>query len=81
MGTTKWRAVVSLAVVTKKRVTIWDSLVWGWNMTSAGVVTTVGPRAAMPMERAGHLNLLRSGIGTGPLTFGEAGWTFRSAPP
>jgi hypothetical protein len=81
MGDTRWRAVLSLAVVTKQRVTIWDSLVWGWDMTPANVVTTVGPRAATALEASGHLNLLRKGIGTGPLTFGKAGWTFRSAPP
>ena len=81
MGTTKWRAVVSLAVVTKKRVTIWNSLVWGWNMTPTGMVTGIGPRAASETECFGHLNLLRNGVGTGPLTFGKAGWTFRSPPP
>lgn len=80
-GTTRWRAVVSLAVVTGQRVTIWDSQVWGWNMTPAGAVTTVGPRDAIGSEVSGHLNLLRRGIGTGPLSFGKAGWTFRSAPP
>jgi hypothetical protein len=79
MGTTKWRAVLSLAVVTGNRVTVWNSLVWGWNMTPANVITLVGPRAAAPDEVAGHLNLLRRGVGTGPVTFGKAGWTFRSA--
>jgi hypothetical protein len=79
-GTTKWRAIVSLAVVTEKRVTVWNSLVWGWNLTPAGEVTTVGPRAASPAEVAGHLNLLRKGKSTGAQTFGEAGWTFRSPP-
>lgn|GEM_PF-4455197 len=80
-GTTKWRAVVSLAVVTEKRVTVWNSLVWGWNMETDGTVTTIGPRAATLTELDGHLNLLRKGIGTGPLTFGKAGWTFREAQP
>ena len=79
-GTTKWRAVLSLGVVTGKRVTIWDSLVWGWDMTPANVITPIGPRAATAHEIAGHLNLLRNGQGTGPLTFGGAGWTFRSVP-
>jgi len=79
-GTTKWRAVLSLGVVTGRRVTIWNSLVWGWDMTPANNITTIGPRAARAQEVAGHLNLLRNGRGTGPLTFGKAGWTFRSAP-
>jgi hypothetical protein len=80
-GTTKWRAIVSLAVVTDKRVTVWTSLVWGWDMTTDGTVTPIGPRAATGTEVAGHLNLLRNGSGTGPLTFARAGWTFRTAPP
>jgi hypothetical protein len=81
MGTTKWRAVLSLATVTKQRVTVWNSLVWGWDMTPANVVSIVGPRDATAHEVGGHLNLLRKGLGTGPLTFGKAGWSFRSAPP
>jgi hypothetical protein len=80
-GTTKWRAVLSLAVVTEKRVTIWNSMVWGWNMTPANVVTTIGPRAATGAEVSGHLNLLRKGSGTGPRTFAREGWTFRAVPP
>lgn len=80
-GTTKWRAIVSLAVVTEKRATVWNSLVWGWDMTTLGAVTAVGPRAATGAEVSGHLNLLRKGSGTGPLTFDKAGWTFRTAPP
>lgn len=79
-GTTKWRAVLSLGVVTGRRVTVWNSLVWGWNMTNTNDITPIGPRAATAQEIAGHLNLLRNGRGTGPLTFGKAGWTFRSAP-
>jgi hypothetical protein len=80
MGTTTWRAVVSLAVVTKKRVTIWNSQVWGWDMTPANAVTTIGPRAARETEIFGHLTLLRNGLGTGPMKFKETGWTFRAAP-
>jgi hypothetical protein len=79
-GTTRWRAVLSLAVVTKLRVTIWNSLVWGWDMTPANDVSIVGPRNATAVEVTGHLNLLRRGVGTGPLTFGKQGWTFRTAP-
>lgn len=78
-GTTRWRAVVSLAVITEKRVTIWDSLVWGFDMTSANVITKIGPRAATAQEVTGHLNLLRNGKGTGPVTFKAGGWSFRAA--
>jgi hypothetical protein len=78
-GTTKWRAVLSLAVVTKLRVSVWGSIVWGWDMTPANVITTVGPRTATALEVQGHLNLLGKGSGTGPLTFGKAGWLFRQA--
>lgn len=80
MGTTKWRAVVSVAVVTEKRVTIWDSTVWGWDMDPDGTVGIVGPRDATGAEVSGHLNLLRKGVGTGPLTFTKAGWSFRTTP-
>jgi hypothetical protein len=80
-GTTKWRGLVSLAVVTEKRVTVWNSLVWGWDMEPSGSVTLVGPRDATTLEVNSHLDLLRRGIGTGPLPFGKAGWTFRGAPP
>lgn len=79
LGTTKWRAVLSLAVVTGKRVTVWDSMVWGWDMTPANVITGVGPRAATAPEVGGHLNLLRKGTGTGSVAFGKGGWTFRAA--
>ena len=79
-GTTRWRAILSLAVVTQQRVTVWDSLVWGWNMTPANLITIIGPRPASPHESDGHRNLLRTGRGTGPLAFGKAGWVFRGAP-
>jgi hypothetical protein len=80
MGITKWRAIVSIAAVTKKRVTVWDSLVWGFDMTPAGVVTTVGPRKATAHEVAGHLNLLKNGVGTSGVKFTDQGWRFRAAP-
>jgi hypothetical protein len=80
IGTTHWRAVLSIAVVTGKRVTVYDTTVWGWDMTPAGVVTPVGPRDATRHEVTGHLRLLRLGTGSGPLSFGAAGWTFRRAP-
>lgn len=77
-GTTKWRAIVSIAVVTEKRVTIWDSQVWGWDMTPAQAMSMIGPRDATGFEVSGHLHLLRTGVGTGPIDFGRAGWTFRT---
>jgi hypothetical protein len=76
--TTKWRAVVSLAVATDKRVTVYKSYVWGWNMTPANVIATVGPREATGPEIMGHINLLRKGVGK-TIDFKTAGWTFRSA--
>jgi len=79
LGTTKWRAVVSLCVVTDKRVTVYKSHVWGWNMTTANAITAVGPREATGPEMMGHINLLRKGVGKGPVTFKDSGWTFRSA--
>ena len=79
-GTTKWRAIVSIALITKKRITVWDSLVWGFDMTPAGVITPVGPRAATAHEIAGHLKLLENGVGTSGTKFSDLGWTFRTAP-
>jgi len=63
MGTTKWRAVTSIAVVNEQRITVYDSWVWGFDLTPGGVSTKVGPRGASAVERHGHLNLLRKGIG------------------
>jgi hypothetical protein len=63
MGTTKWRAIVSIAVVTEKRVTVYDSWVWGFDLTTANVSTKVGPRTATAHERSGHLQLLTAGLG------------------
>jgi hypothetical protein len=79
-GTTRWRAILSLAVVTGKRVTVFESTVWGFDITSANAITKVGPRAATDAEVTGHLNLLRKGVGTGAGNFGAQGWTFRSPP-
>jgi hypothetical protein len=77
-GTTRWRAIVSIAVVLDKRVTVYNSTVWGFDRKPDGTVTKIGPRDATVAETAGHLNLLRNGKGTGPATFGKQGWTFRS---
>jgi hypothetical protein len=62
-GDTHWRAIVSIAVVNGTRITVYDSWVWGFDLTTAGVATTVGPRAAKPNEIHGHLHLLREGLG------------------
>jgi hypothetical protein len=79
-GTTQWRAIVSIAVVTGKRVTVYDSWVWGFDLTEAGKSTKVGPRSADASEVAGHLNLLKNGVGTAADNFGKQGWTFRKPP-
>jgi len=80
-GTTRWRAITAIAVVTGKRVTVVDPTTWGFNLTPGNVVTTVGPRDASGTEIAGHLTLLRNGIGTSGTTFAKQGWTFRLPPP
>ena len=80
LGTTKWRAVVSISVMTHKRITVYDSWVWGFDMTPANAITKVGPRQASAGEVSGHLNLLRTGKGTSTGTFGSHGWTFRTPP-
>jgi hypothetical protein len=79
-GTTRWRAIVSIAVVTGKRVTVLDSIVWGFNMTPANVITTIGPRDATDIEVTGHLELLANGVGTRGVTFSKEGWSFRTPP-
>lgn len=79
-GTTRWRAILSIGVVTGKRVTVYDSMVWGFNRKPSGTVTKVGPRLATGSEVRGHLALLRKGKGTGADTFGKQGWTFRTPP-
>ena len=79
-GTTKWRAVLSLVVVTDKRVTLLESIFWGFDLTPANVILAIGPRNATPAEVTAHLNLLATGVGTGG-QFSTAGWTFRKAAP
>ena len=75
-GTTKWRALLSIAVVTGKRVTVYGSLYWGFDLTSGGVLSKIGPRPATAAEKLGHLSLLKKGKGTGG-KFSIGGWTFR----
>jgi hypothetical protein len=79
-GTTRWRAIVSIAVVTDKRVTVLEPTVWGFNMTPANAITTVGPRDATAGEVLGHLSMLANGVGTSGTKFKHDGWTFRSPP-
>ncbi|MBX3567717.1 MAG: hypothetical protein KF914_06635 [Rhizobiaceae bacterium] len=78
-GDTNWRGIVSLAVVTEKRVTIWAHQLWGWDLKENGTLSLVGPRDPNIFELSIHLALLKTGVGTGPLDFGAAGWTFRFA--
>lgn len=80
LGTTRWRAIVSIAVQTDKRITVYDSNVWGFDETPGSAITKIGPRAPTPLETTGHLTLLRNGLGTAKDTFGKQGWTFRSPP-
>jgi len=80
-GTTRWRAITSMAIVTRKRVTVVDSTVWGFNLTPTGHVTTVGPHKASGTELAGHLSMLARGVGTKGISFSKEGWTFRAPPP
>ena len=49
-------------------------------MDTSGNVTAIGPRKPKAHENWTHLHLLRSGKGTGPLSFEKMGWTFREAP-
>jgi hypothetical protein len=76
-GTTRWRAVTSIACYTGRRVTIFETKVWGFDLTSAGVVTRVPARAATAAEVQGHLRLLRNSAGG---NFRAGGWTFRLPP-
>lgn len=78
-GTTKWRAILSFVVFTEQRVTIVESFLWGFDLTPAGVITAVAPRAITAAEETSHLALLAAGTGTGG-AFSGAGWTFRKAP-
>lgn len=78
-GPTRWRAVVSAATVTGKRVTVFGSTTWGFNMDPSGAVRHIGPRAAVGEELTGHLHLLANGVGTRGISFSRQGWSFRAA--
>lgn len=77
--TTKWRAVLSLGVVTGKRVSIFQSIVWGVDFRTDGRNVAYSPRAATGLEITGHIKLLNEGSGK-TMTFKHGGWTFRKAP-
>ncbi len=83
---TQWRAILSIAVVNRMRVTILEPTYWGFDISAAtaaspaGVITAVGPRKATSAEIKGHLNIMRNGVGTGGTTFAKQGWTFREEP-
>jgi hypothetical protein len=78
-GTTQWRGTTSLAAVTGQRVTVWNTIVWGWDREPSGNVNIVGPSDAGAVTVLSHLVMLATGRGTGPIAFGAAGWTFRDA--
>jgi len=80
LTTTKWRGTVAIAVVTDRRVTVFDAWVWGFDRAPDGTVTTVGPRQATPQEATAQLKVLEDGRGTLPGTFKTLGWTFRTPP-
>jgi hypothetical protein len=79
-GATAWRAILSIGVVTGKRVTVYDATVWGFDLWPSGTASKVGPRIATATEIRGHLNLMRNGVGTGKKPFLSEGWTFRAPP-
>lgn len=80
-GTTTWRAVTSLCVVTNKRVSIWDTFVWGINFQPNGTNVAYPIRPATQDEINGHLNLLRKKTGLNNVTFTNLGWTFVNRNP
>ncbi|MEO6834210.1 MAG: hypothetical protein ABI169_18525 [Chitinophagaceae bacterium] len=76
--TTTWRAVLSIGVITEKRVSILDAIVWGVNFKKDGTNSFYKPRPATDLEISGHILLLKNGKGK-TSTFKAAGWTFRRA--
>ena len=77
LGATNWRAVTSLCTVTHKRVSIWNTFVWGVNFNPDGKNTAYPIRPASDDEINGHLNLLRKKTGRSGKTYTSLGWTFR----
>ncbi|MEM7695686.1 MAG: LysM peptidoglycan-binding domain-containing protein [Pseudomonadota bacterium] len=85
VGTTKWRALLSIAIVTDKRVTVIDTQAWGFDKAPTGTVTKVPARKATATEMADHLKILKGGFGLKDVpgsmaTFASMGWTFRLEP-
>jgi hypothetical protein len=77
--TCTWRAVLSICSVYEKRVSVFESIVWGIDFHTDGTFKQIQPRKASPKEIEGHLNLLKIGRGQ-TQTFKSGGWTFRKAP-
>ena len=85
-GTTEWRAMLSIGVVTDKRVTVLDTHYWGFDKDPKGVVTKVPAKKATQAEVDDHLALLKDGFGLKDLPgtkayFKDMGWTFRKGTP
>ncbi|XZF16255.1 hypothetical protein ACTHGU_08960 [Chitinophagaceae bacterium MMS25-I14] len=76
---TAWRAVLSIGITSGKRVSVYDSIVWGVDFGTNGTNRMYHPRKATEYEIKGHLNLLKSGKGISGNTFTSLGWTFREA--
>ena len=74
-----WRATLSICSVCEKRVSIFDSIVWGLDFLKDGSYKQVQPRKASPTEIENHLLVLQNGSGK-TQTFKSGGWTFRKAP-
>ena len=80
-GTTTWRAVTSLCVITGKRVSIWDTFVWGIDFPPDGINKAYPIKPASQYEIGGHLNLLRKKSGTANMSFSDLRWTFVNKNP
>lgn len=85
VGTTQWRAMLSIAIVTDKRVTVTDTHYWGFDKDPKGTVTKIPARKASGGEIAEHLDIMRKGFGLKDLPgtkafFKDMGWTFRLPP-
>jgi hypothetical protein len=77
--TTAWRAVLSICSVSKLRVSVFESIVWGVDFDKYGINKKYAPRLATQHEISGHLKILKNGKGS-TQTFKRGGWTFREAP-
>jgi hypothetical protein len=77
--TTNWRAVLSICSVSDKRVSVFETIVWGVDFGKNGTNSKYLPRPATPIEIEGHLNILRNGMGK-TKNFKSQGWSFRRAP-